>query len=74
MKIFVKIGIEKLSDFTPFFGKLSSIGKYFLGLKDKHFKKHNPLSKIINRNNVKISYSCTNNISRIIYCCNTKLR
>ena len=41
------------------------IGKYFLGLMNKHFKDDNPLGKIINKNHVKISYSCTNNISKI---------
>ena len=32
----------------------------------KHFQKNNPLSKIFNRNTEKFSYSCTNNMSKII--------
>ena len=54
--------------FNPPFCKLSNIniGKYFLGLISKHFKDDNPLRKMINQNNVKISYSCTDNISKII--------
>ena len=47
--------------FNSFFCKLSNINirKYFLGLIEKYFKKDNFLCKIINWNNVKISYSCT---------------
>ena len=54
--------------FNPLFCQLSNINidKYFLGLINKHLKDDNPLRKIINKNNVKISYSCTNNISKII--------
>ena len=32
----------------------------------KNFPKNNPLSKIFNKNTVKISYSCTRNIKSII--------
>ncbi len=52
--------------FNPHFYKLSNISKYFLGLINKHFKDDNSPRKMINKNNVKISYSCTNNISKII--------
>ena len=44
----------------------SNIGHDFLQLIDKHFHKNHPLYKIINRNTIKISYSCTNNIGHII--------
>ena len=44
----------------------SNIAKTFLQLVDKHFPKNHKLSKIFNRNNVKISYSCLPNISTII--------
>ena len=46
------------------FSKLSNIniGKYFLNLIDKNFQKNNPQSKIF-----KISYSCTSNMSKIMY-------
>ena len=55
---------KKEKRFNSPFCKLSNddIGKYLLDLIDKHFKKDNPLSKILNRN-IKINYSCTKNIS-----------
>ena len=37
----------------------SKIGACFLKLVDKNFKKDNPLHKILNRNTIKVSYSCT---------------
>ena len=43
-----------------------NIGKTFLNLIKKHFSKTNKLHKIFNKNTVKISYSCMNNISSII--------
>ena len=56
--------------FNPPFCKLSDInkGKYFLGLINKHFKGDNSQRKLINnnKNNVKVSYSCTNNMFKII--------
>ena len=39
----------------------------------KHFPKNNPLSKIINRNTVKMSYKCTPNMSQIISSHNSKV-
>ena len=33
---------------------------------DKHFTKNNPLTKIFNRNTLKIGYSCTKNMKAII--------
>ena len=44
----------------------TNIGKTFLNLIKKHFPKTNKLHKIFNKNTVKISYSCINNISSII--------
>ena len=46
--------------FNPPYSKSvkTNVGKCFLKLLDKHFPKHNKLSKIFNRNTVKISYSC----------------
>ena len=60
---------------NPLFCKLCNINirKYFQGLINKHFKDDNPLTKIIYKNNVKISYFCTNNISKIINNHNKKL-
>ena len=43
-----------------------NIGKYFLYLLDRHFNRDNPLGKFFNRNIVKISYSCTNNMYSIL--------
>ena len=43
-----------------------NIGKRFLSLLDKHFPKNHRLHKIINRNCVKLSYSCTPNMKNII--------
>ena len=49
---------------NPPFCKLTNINivKYFLNLSGKHFNRDNPLRKNFNRNTVKISYSCTNNM------------
>ena len=44
----------------------TNVGAAFLRLIDKHFKKDNPLSKIINRSTVKVSYSCTKNVKSLI--------
>ena len=59
---------RKIIWFNPPFCKLPSIniGKYFFKLIDKHFKHDNILDKIFNRKTLKISYSCTKNISQII--------
>ena len=61
--------------FNPPFCTLSTIniGKYFLNLIDNHFNRDYTLSKIFNRNTIKISYSYTNNISKIICDHNRKL-
>ena len=44
----------------------TNLGAKFLQLIKKHFNKRNPLSKIFNKNTVKIGYSCTANIGAII--------
>ena len=66
----------KIILFNPPFCKLTNIniGKYFLNLIDKHFPKNNSLSIIFNRNTLKISHSCTNNIPKIIINHNKKLQ
>ena len=51
----------------------TNVGKRFLGLISKHFPKNNKLSKILNRNTVKISYSCTKNIKNTIQSHNAKI-
>ena len=51
----------------PFSRNVSTkIGKYFLNLLDKHFPRNHRLHKIFNRNNVKVSYSCTKSMKTII--------
>ena len=54
--------------FNPPFSKTVStnVARTFLRLIDKHFPANNRLHKIFNRNTVKVSYSCTGNISKII--------
>ena len=44
----------------------TKIGKYFLNLLDKHFPRNHRHHKIFNRNNVKVSYSCTKSMKTII--------
>lgn len=51
----------------------TNLGKQFLALVNKHFDKKNPLTKIFNRNTVKLSYSCTKNMSSIIQNHNNKI-
>ena len=51
----------------------TNIASSFLRLIDKHFPKSHVLHKIFNRRNVKVSYSCTGNMSSIIKSHNTKI-
>ena len=44
----------------------SNIGRQFLSLIDKHFPATNRLHKLFNRNTVKISYSCMENLKDVI--------
>ena len=44
----------------------TNIAKKFLQLVSKHFPKGHKLSKVFNRNNVKVSYSCMPNVASII--------
>ena len=52
---------------------VTDVGKQFLKLIDKHFTKKHPLGRLLNRNTVKISYSCTKNMKSIISSHNAKL-
>ena len=54
--------------FNPPFSKnvKTNIARSFLYLVDTHFPAGHKLHKIINRNTVKVSYSCTNNVRSII--------
>ena len=51
----------------------TNIGAKFLNLLDKHFPPNNPLHRILNRNTVKVSYSCCKNIKTIIQSHNSKI-
>ena len=51
----------------PFSRNVSTkIGKCFLNLLDKHFPRNHRFHKIFNRNNVKVSYSCTKSMKTLI--------
>ena len=54
--------------FNPPFSKTvqTNVGRNFLQLIDKHFPSTNPLHKVFNRNTVKVSYSCMENVKTII--------
>ena len=51
----------------------TKVGKTFLALISKNFPKGHPLRPIINRNNCKVSYSCTKNIKDHITAHNAKV-
>ena len=51
----------------------TKIGKRFLALLDTHFPKKHKLHKLINRQTVKLSYSCTKNIQTIMQAHNAKV-
>ena len=51
----------------------TNIGREFIKLVKKHFNENNPLSKIFNRHNMRISYSCTANLERLIKSHNQKI-
>ena len=61
--------------FNPPFNQTvtTNVGKEFLSLLDKCFPPQNPLRKIFNRNNVKVSYSTTPNMEQIISGKNAKV-
>ena len=44
----------------------TNVARAFLNLIEKHFPSSSKLHKIFNKNTVKVSYSCTQNISQII--------
>ena len=61
--------------YNPPFSKnvKTNVAKTFLKLLNKHFGKTHKYHKIFNRNNVKISYSCMNSMSKIINAHNSKI-
>lgn len=66
---------RKVIWFNPPFSKnvKTNIGKSFLGLIEKHFPQSHRYSKIFNKNTVKVSYSCTDNLDKIIKKHNNKI-
>ena len=54
--------------FNPPFNKnvSTNVAKRFLNLLDQHFPKSKKLHAIFNKNTVKVSYSCTQNMSSMI--------
>ena len=59
---------RKITWFNPPFNinVATNVAKIFLTLIDKHFPKNTKLSKIINRNTIKVSYSCLPNVKQTI--------
>ena len=51
----------------------TNIGGEFLNLVSKHFAKNHRYNKIFNKNNVKVSYSCTDNLQTITKKYNRKI-
>ena len=51
----------------------SNVGKAFLGLITRHFPASHKYHKIFNKNTVKVSYSCMDNMERIIKKHNQKI-
>ncbi len=51
----------------------TNVGRKFLSLIDSHFPDHHPFHKFINRNCVKVSYSCMKNMESIIKTRNKQL-
>ena len=66
---------RKVIFYNPPFNKAlkTKFGRKFLDLVSKHFPRHHKLYPILNRNTLKISYSCTANIKRIIQGHNKKV-
>ena len=63
-----RIRVRNIIWYNPSFSKnvKTNIAKQFLQLLDTHFGKNHKYHKIFNRNNVKISYSCMDNMTNII--------
>ena len=51
----------------------TNIGREFLNLVSKHFPKNHRYNKIFNKNSIKVSYSCTDNLQTIIKKHNRKI-
>ena len=52
----------------------TNVGAKFLSLLEKHFPKGHPLHKVINKNNVKVSYRCMPNFKQKVAMHNSRIR
>ena len=61
--------------FNPPYSKSvkTNVGKAFLGLIEKHFPPHHKYRSLFNKNNVKVSYSSTENMENVIKRHNAKI-
>ena len=61
--------------YTPPFNRAlkTKLGRIFLNLVRKHFPAHHKLHPILNKNTLKLAYSCTANIKKIIQSHNKKV-
>ena len=59
---------RKIIWFNPPYSKnvSTNVGKFFLNLIEKHFPNHHKYRKLFNKNNLKVSYSCMNNLKSLI--------
>ena len=66
---------RKIIWYNPPFSKnvSTNVGRKFIHIIEKNFPKGSKLHKIFNKNNVKISYSCMDNMERIIDAHNKKI-
>lgn len=66
---------RKITWFNPPFcaSVKTNIAREFIKLVAKHFTKRNPLRKLFNKSNVRVSYCCMNNIGSIIKAHNAKI-
>ena len=66
---------RKILWFNPPYSKSvkTNVAGQFLKLIDKHFPKGSKIHKLFNKNNVKVSYSCMNNMNAIIKSHNQKI-
>ena len=51
----------------------TNLARRYIELVKKHFSKSNPLSKIFNKNNMRVSYSCMTNMKQFINSHNRKI-
>jgi len=67
---------RKILYFNPPFSKnvQTNIGQQFLKLLRDHFPKDSPLKKVVNSNNVKLSYRCMGNFKQTIAAYNSKIQ